>query len=198
MSPFYFLRPILEALNDGKLIRTSMALILQVIGVVSLLAGAYVLVEMLKISFRLQTEGTIGGLILAILFVAAVLGMVQVLFYRAANIRELDDSPYTVIPICSILLRALGEIYALFGVAVGVGGCIFIWLSGSNPFFLLPGIGGMFPVVAADRTFLGGLLFLLNFGLVSFAGVIAFYFLAESIVVMVDIAKNTRSKQTAS
>jgi hypothetical protein len=193
MTLFSFFRPILDALSDGRVIRTSVEYALRVLGILCLLGGIYLLVEILKASFELPTEGTIGGLILAVIFIAAVLAVVQIFFYRAGTIRKLGESQFTVIPIFSILFRAFGEIYTTFGVAVAVGGCLFIWFTKENPLYLLGGIGRFFdPSLSPEGTFLGGLLFLIYGGLLSFVILIVFYFLAESVVVLVDVAKNIR------
>ena len=192
MSPFHRFRLVLDALDDGRVIRTSVALVLRVLGVLSLLGGVYLLVEILKASFRLSTDGTIGGLILAIFFGAAVLGVVQIVFYRARAINERERAPFVVIPMCSILFRALGEIYATLGLAIAVGGCFYIWFSKLNPFAVLGPMHRLFPSILPEGTFLGGVLFLLNLGLLSFVGLLGLYFVAESAVVMVEIAKGTR------
>ena len=200
MSVFTFFRPVLHALSDGPIIRKSIAIVLQVLSVLGVLSGIYTVIEILKASFRLPTEGTIGGLILAIVVAVAVLAIVQVLLCRAQDVVSLETSPFTVIPICSILLRACGETYAILGVAVGLGGCLFIWLSGIHPFFILGAMAGLFPQVSFGNSFLGGVVFLLSLLLLSFFGLLLFYFLAESVIVMVDIAKSMRTvvRQTES
>ena len=70
---------------------------------------------------------------------------------------------------------------------------MFIWLSGINPVYLLGTVSGLFPVTAAGGTFFSGFMFLLNLVLLSFFGLLLAYFLAESVVVRVDIAKNMRT-----
>jgi hypothetical protein len=192
MIVFNFFKPVLDALNDGKVIRSSIALFLQILGVLSIVGGVYLLIDILKASFELPTEGTIGGLLLSIIFIAAVLAVAQIFFYRATNVRDLGESQFTVIPIFSILFRCFGEIYATLGVTIGVGGCIFIWFSKYNPLYLLGLIGHFFPSLSPEGTFLGGFLFLVYFALLSFVIIVVFYFLAESTVVLVDIAKNIR------
>jgi hypothetical protein len=187
-----FFKPVLDALNDGKIIRSSISLGLQILGGLSLVGGVYLLVEMLKASFDLPTEGTIGGLLLSIVFIAAVLSVAQIFFYRATNVLELGESQFTVIPIFSILFRCFGEIYATLGVSIGIGGCLFIWLSKYNPLYLFGGIGQFFPSLSPEGTFLGGVFFLVYFALLSFVIIVVFYFLAELTVVLVDIAKNIR------
>jgi hypothetical protein len=192
MSPIFFFRPVLDKLNDGKVIRTGVALALRVLGTLCLLGGLYLLIDVLKTSFSLSTEGTVGGVLFAILLLAAILAVVQILFFRATDIKSLGVSPFTVIPIFSILFRAVGEIYATFAVAVGIGGCLFAWLSGLNPLLIMGGAGGFFPSVPGGNTFLTGLLFLVALAVAAFVSLLVFYFLAESVVVLVDIASNIR------
>jgi hypothetical protein len=164
---------------------------LRAFGVLTALGGLYVLVGILKYSFQLPTQGTVGGLLFAIIFAAAIAALFQILFYRAESVRDLGQSPFTVIPIFSILFRTLGETNATFGVAVGVGGCLFVWLSGMSPLRFLPVLGEMSPA-ATGGTFLDGVSFLLSAAVLSFVLLLGFYFLAEAVVVVVDIACNVR------
>jgi len=197
MTILTFFKPVLDALNDGKVIRFSIALFLQVLGILSILSGVYLLIEILKFSFELPTEGTIGGLLFSAIFLASILAISQIFFYRAKDIRTLEESQFTIIPIFSILFKCFGEIYATLGVAIGVGGCLLIWFSGYNPLYLLRAIPLFFPLFYPERTFLGGLLFLVYLVLLSFIVIVVFYFLAESTVVLVDIAKNIRKLTTS-
>jgi hypothetical protein len=193
MSIFFFY-PILRALSNGRIIRASVAIGLRVLAVLSVLCGGYLLVELLKVVFQPQvpTEAAAGGLLFGLIFLAAVLAVGQIFWYRADSVRDLGDSPFTAIPIVSILFRAAGEVYATVGASVAVGGCLFIWFARAYPYVLLGGLGGWLPSTRSEPTFLGGLSFLGYVGLVSFLMLIFFYFLAESIVVMADIAVHVR------
>ena len=193
MSYLCFFQLVLKALDDGKVIRTSIAIALRILGVVAALGGLYLLVEMLKTSFRLPTtEGTIGGIVFSIIFVVAIISSMQIFFYRANSVKELGDSPFTVIPIVSILFRATGELYATFGTALGIGGCLFVWFSGFNPLELLGAVGGLFPSTSVGGTFASGLVFLVTMGVSSFLALVLFYFLAEATLLLADIARNIR------
>jgi hypothetical protein len=97
-----------------------------------------------------------------------------------------------VIPIVSVLLRTAGEVYATLGVSVGVGGCLFLWFARISPFYLLGRLGGILPSASAEGSFLGGISFLLSLTVASFFFLILFYFLAESVVVLVDVARHVR------
>jgi hypothetical protein len=193
MSIFFFY-PILRALSDGRIIRASVAIGLRVLAVLSVLCGGYLLVELLKTVFQPQvpTEAAAGGLLFGLIFLAAVLAVGQIFWYRADSVRDLGDSPFTAIPVVSILFRAAGEVYATLGASVAVGGCLFIWFARAYPYVLMRGLGDVMPSTSANLTFLGGLAFLGYVGLISFLALIFFYFLAESIVVMADIAVHVR------
>jgi hypothetical protein len=193
MSPLNFFHPVLRALEDGKVIRKAIALALQVSGILALVAGLFLVIQVLKFSFNIQSaEGTIGGLFLGAVLVISVACVAQIFFYRAASVRALGESPFTVIPIFSILLRTLGETYATVGVSLGVGGCLFIWLAGISPLQMLGAMGGLLPSFSAEANFLGGISFLLYLTLFSLFFLIVLYFLAESVVVIADIARNVR------
>ena len=193
MQLLTFFIPVLEKLNDGKVIRTSIAFALQILGYLTLLGFVVLLVTLLKGAFQLPGAGaTIGGVLFAFVLAATGLAIYQIFIYRAGNIRDLGESPFTVIPIFSILFRIAGEVYSVIGLAVGVGGCLFIWLAQLNPMYLLGGIGSLLPSISPEGTFLGGILFLIYLSVASFFVLIIFYFLAEASVVMVDVAKNIR------
>lgn len=192
MPANYSVRPILESLDRGQFIRESVALVLRVLAILGAIASLFLVIEMIKLSFQLPTEGTVGGLLLSILFAVSIVVIVQILFTRASHIAMLGDSSFTVIPVFSLLLRASGEMYATLTAAVGVGGCLFIWFAKLNPLQLLGGVGAFVPAYSTEGTFLGGLLFLVYLLLLSFAILVFFYFLAEATVVLADIAVNIR------
>lgn len=193
MSVLNFFHPVLEALSDGRVIRKTVVWVLRILAVLLLLAGLYFLVNILEACFRGAGAGVaIGGLLLALIVLLALVCVAQVLFYRAAAVEGLTDSTLTVIPIVSILFRAAGEVYATLGVAVGVGGCLFTWLAGASPSGLLGAFGGVLPTAPGDQSFLGGLMFLAYMAVASFLVLVVFYFLAEGTLLWADMAHNTR------
>lgn len=190
-------RTVFEGLERGSVIRRAVALALRILGILLALAGIYFLVQILKFSFQtgVPTQYTLGGLILAALLALGIFGMMQVCFFRAATINRLGESPFTVMPVISILLRAFGEVYAVALTTLGFGGCLFIWFSGTNPMNLLGSIGSFLPqpqLLGGNGMFLDGVEFLVTMALVAFGFLVLFYFLAELVVVLADIARNVR------
>ena len=97
MSKFFFY-PIPDALSKGAIIRKSVAVGLQALAVLSVLWGAYLVIAILKLAFQLPNEGTIGGLLFALIFSATILAIGQIFWYRANSVSELGESPFPVIP----------------------------------------------------------------------------------------------------
>ncbi len=193
MSPLTFFYPVLKALEDGQIIRKFATVLLQIVAGLVLLGGLLTLIGALKLSFELPTaEGTLGGILFCAILLAAIGAIAQILFFRARGISQLGESPFTVIPILSIILRAAGEIWATLGVAVAIGGCVLIWLANFDPLRMLGTAGGLLPSLPAGESFLGGLALLLYFSVFGAVVLIVFYFLAESVVVLADIARNVR------
>lgn len=192
-------RSVFGALEQGSIIRKAVALALRILGILLVLSGIYLLVQILKYSFQMgvPTQFTMGGLILAVLIAAGIFGMMQVCFFRAATVGKLGESPFTVMPVISILLRAFAEVYAVALATLGVGGCLFIWFSGMNPMTILGPLGSFVPlpepqVLLGNSQFLDGIGFLVGMALFAFTFLVFFYFLAELVLVFVDIAKNIR------
>lgn len=186
------LHPVLKALEDGRVIRAWVAGGLRIIAVLGALAGLVGAFQILKTAAN--AGETFGGLVLAAFAVVMVVAVAQILFYRAQAVNNLGDSPFTVIPIVSQLLRGTGEVYAAVATVLGLGGALFIWLTKENPLGLVGGFARLLPdsARAAGGSFAGGLLFLGWLLVVGFVVLILFYFLAETSVVLADIARNTR------
>jgi len=190
-------RTVLVALSQGKVIRSSIATVMQIGSILVLLLALLALVSILKASFQLPSAAaTVGGIIVAALLVAALFAVAQIYLFRAQSVRGLADSPFTVVPILSILFRAAGETYAVIAASYGIGACLFTWLSGMSPATLVSGFGPFLPSLPgsgeAGGSFLDGLIVLATSLIAAFLALIVFYALAEMVVVGVDIALNVR------
>jgi hypothetical protein len=75
-------------------------------------------------------------------------------------------------------------------VAVGIGGCLFIWFAKTNPLHLLGQLGGFLPSPSANQSAVDGVVFLAFFCGASFLVLFVFYFLAEATLLLADIAHN--------
>lgn len=180
---FNFFYPILDSLNRGSLIRGVMAFLFRLIGVVSFVGGVYFFFK------TISYAPDFWFVLLLFLFAAASFISLQIWFYRANVILKSEDSEFTAIPIFSNLFRAIGENYALFLITVGIGGTFMLWFSNYGGF--LWALSRYIPFVEIRYSFIGGVLFLAFTIIIAFLILLISYFLAENILVLVQIAKNT-------
>jgi hypothetical protein len=190
-------RVVLDSLSNGKVARLVFLSFLRIGGTVAAVFFVFLLVLLLKWSFQAESsQSTFAGLALALVLAVGFLGVVYVFFYRAETVSKLKDPHYSIIPAVSVLLRAAGEISVMLGISIGLGGCVFIWLAKANPLGLIGRLTGVLPFVPPAATwlggFVGGLIFLAYFLVQSIVVVTACYFLAEALVVLTEIAANTR------
>ncbi len=192
MTSRYSLVPVFRALDDGRIVRGVCASAFRIVGVLLGLAGIWAIVAVLRAGFQLgSTSATVGTLVFALLLAAGFFGAMQSIFYRAGTLAQLEPSPYAVIPVVSVVFRTLGEVYASFGAAIALGGCISIWLAQFNPVTLLDFGASLFPRSGAEN-FVGGLLYLITVAFASFVALLACYFVAEALYVLMSIARDVR------
>ncbi|HLO67157.1 MAG TPA: zinc ribbon domain-containing protein [Holophaga sp.] len=194
MNPLFF-SPVLRALNQGSVLRNVTATILRLSSLGSLVGGIWLLVQMLKVVFSQNVPGDVSFAVLwlALFVLAAAVLTAQITWIRSDTVLEIPDGAYSAIPIISTLVRCTGEVYALTLTLVGLGGCGFIWIANRFPGYFLGPLGDLIPHMGLrfENNFLIGLAFLAYLLLMAFFVIMAFYFLAEGLVVLVDIARNT-------
>jgi len=187
-----FMDPILDALNDGSVIRKGVKALVQITAVIMVLATLLLVITLLKASFQVGSSlATVGGLLLALFLIVACVCSAQVFLYRARTIDALGASPFTVVPIVAILIRLAGEFWAINMMAFAVGGCLAAWLGGPLVGVLgeLSGARGMH----VSGSFLGGLVVFGYSFVLAALSLISAYFLAEILVVTVDMARSLRT-----
>jgi hypothetical protein len=192
MEKYFFMEKVLEKISQGQFFRKSFAIALQIMAVVIATAALVAWITVWKSISEYSSEAIFGIIIFQLLFVIAVYMVVHILLIRAGNINALPDSDYTVIPIVSITLKLFGEIYASFVTVISIGGGILTWFIGSNALYMIKGSAPFFPSYGSGEGFWGGLVFIAGGLFSAFVGLVFFYFLAEAVVVLVDIAKNIK------
>jgi hypothetical protein len=203
MEKYLFMKPVLQLISVGHFFRKAFAVFLQIFAAVIAVAGLVSCVGVWKSVVGQDALLILGIIIFQLFFIIAVYMVVRTIFIRADDISALPDTDYTVIPVVSIALKLCGEIYACFSVVGAIAGGILVWFIGGNAFyfirkssFFMPGQGFSFLPEQGfggyNSDFLGGLMFMVVGWLVAFLVLVIFYFFAETVVVITDIAKNTK------
>jgi hypothetical protein len=215
MKIFGILDPFFHALSDGKIIRLTVAWVLRILAVIMALIGLFGFIAIIALSFRANNSAAdvagdlatntagaisatiiIGSILLALFVLAWGYLTAGILAFRARSVKELGDSHFTVLPVLSLLLRLNGELAFVTYSLLGVGGCLFIWITNASPFPQLGVLGDTLPFAGhGGAGFLGGLEMAFFFLLIAFSLIIFFYALAEYIAVQVEIAMNTRGSR---
>jgi hypothetical protein len=207
MPIFKFLDPFFHALSDGKIIRLTVAWVLRILAILTALVGVLGFIFIVGLAFKASEMGMgtrsaglmIGSVLLALFALAWGYLSAGVLVFRANSVKELGDSHFTVLSIVSLLFRLNGELMFVLYSVLGVGGCLFFWLTDFSPLNELGMLGEEIPFAShAGTGFLGGVEFAVIFLLIAFAGIVFSYALAELSVVLVEIALNTRGLLTTS
>jgi hypothetical protein len=197
MNIFRILDPFFNALSDGKIIRSVVAVGLRCLAALTALGGVMWTILLLATAAKAtETGGIVGGVILAACFGASGFLQTGILLYRARTISDLGPSQFTITAITSVFFRLIGEeLFVFFGV-VGLGGALYMWFSDNNPLTSMGPLASIAPS-SGGRGFLGGIWFGVMFTVIAFCAIIVCYALAELTVVLVDIAKNTGALRLA-
>lgn len=204
MKKYLFMQPVLKFVGEGTLFSRIFASALRVFAVLLTIGALIAWIQLWKMVFSMDGAAILGGVVFQALFVVGVYMVVHTVWIRAANIEGIGKSDFTVIPIVSIFLRMLGEIYACISVVVGVGGGILLLFGAYGGLAhrttrAIPGMGwqdslfsGLF---GGDSTssFLSAILVTVSGAVGALFWLVLFYLASELVVVLVDIARNTRA-----
>ena len=192
MEKYFFMGAVLEIISQGQFFRKAYAVTLQILAALIAIAALVSWITVWKSISAFSAEAIVGIIIFQLLFVIAVYVVIHIILIRAGNINALPDSDYTVIPIVSITLKLIGEIYASFITVISVAGGILSWFIGSGAFYMVKRPSLLIPSYGSGEGFWGGLVFMAGGLFSAIVGFVLFYFLAELVVVLVDIARNIK------
>jgi hypothetical protein len=205
MKLFAVMKPLFDALSDGKIIRRSTAWVLRFVAVLSMILALLGVVCVIGFGARLsQSElgehaiaAALSCIFLAIILLILGFLCAGILVFRARSIEELEEGRFTVLPMISLLLRLNGELIFVTYAFLGIGGCIFVWFALPTPFAALGALSEAVPFAPSPRSgFLGGIELAALLMLVAFAGIVINYAFSEMTMVLVEIASNTRALRT--
>ncbi len=196
LEKYMIMRPVLALISQGMIFRRLCGIILKIVAAFAGIGGLVLWIFGWKAIFTSGSAGIIiGGIIVEVLFVGLTYAIIHILLIRANDIENLPETGYSMIPIISVSLKLLGEIYASLLAFFGIAGAIFTWIAGASITQLFRTSMYMPVSIPEGFGFWGGLTSLL-FGVIgSFGMLVFFYFLAELTVVLVDIATGLKNKK---
>ena len=196
MKKYLFMERALKLISDGDFFKKIFAIILKVLAV---MIGAVTIITFFsgwEVLRYVSGAGVLGVVIFKLILLVIGYMLIHTIWIRSNSIKEIPSSDVTVIPIVSLFLKLMGEVYAIFIASMSVGACILLWFVGSMQGFpsraiysLIP-FGGLF--LSGGATFISGLTTLVMGCIIAFISLVFFYLLSEMIVIFYNIAYNTK------
>lgn len=194
---FNFINAILDKLKNGSIIRQIVSFLFRIWGVLILIGMVITAIMLLKEGFHeyVPWQLTITAILSSLILLGLGLTVFQICFYHAKEIENLKDSAFTLSPIFAIIIRTIGEIYALACLLMSAIMFVAVLIAGKNGFSLphipIPLIGEFLRMGNAD-SLLEGLLLVVYLIITAISTLLLFYFIAERIIVATDIATNVQ------
>jgi hypothetical protein len=193
MDSYLFMESVLRLIAQGNFFRKAFARVLQAMAVVVSIAGLVTWMSVWKFAARAPIVVLVGIVIFQLLFVVALYMVAHTLFIRARDIVQLPEAEFHVIPIATIALKLIGEVYASFVAVMSVASGILIWLMRGYAFSLVKIAAPFVPRLGNGQEFVGGLLLMIGGLLAAFVVLVVTYFLAELVCLMADSAQNIKT-----
>ncbi len=172
---FNLSHPLLEKLNEGRTIKLGFKIFFWLIGTASLLFALYSVYQFFDMEmYKIDVWAYL--LLVATLFAHWII--FQICWFRASTIHATQDSRFVVSAIFSIFLRAIGEIIATYLVVIGFITGFIALFSDLNSSSLIPNDFGVASILAGP--------------IVGFLVISVFYFFAERISALPEIAVNIK------
>lgn len=188
-----------EAFSGGTFFRKVIALILRFLGVLSGIGGVVLVVLVLRgmgtavgIAEGAAKVGVvIGGLLSAVAVIIASYVFVHLFFLRARTVSSLERDEFVALPILVVLTRLVGELGAAWIALTAILGFLVAWMMGGAAGSFSEALPGNPLHGIAGGGFLSGILILIGGAITAVLGLLGAYYLAESIVLLLRIARNT-------
>lgn len=194
MQKWFFVPHLLELLARGAFFRRLFFFLFRAGAVLTAVVGVGLCAGVLTLALRLPAAGVIGGFLFIAFLAVAFYAAAHIYWLRAEDVRLLPDAEFTMIPIVSVMLRTGGEVLAVLFAVVSVGACILLWFAGDQAGAVLEGIPASPLAMLLGRggnPFLEGLFVLAGGVIYALVLLAAFYFAAEAVLVLAQIARNT-------
>lgn len=183
------IRPFLKKISEGNFFTKIFSWFLKILAALALVGFLFVSYKLWdSLSSGFEIKVFFVCLFIEIIMIAMIFVIVNILLIRSIDIDSLPlSTDYTVIPIFVIVVKMLGEIFAVYFTLMGLGAGIAIWIVGAVP-PLFPGMSQM----GSGGGIAGGFIAIILGPIVGFMMLSISYLIAEQIGVFVDIARNTK------
>jgi hypothetical protein len=188
---YFFMSTLLNRLGQPEFFCRVVAIALRITAALIVLLSLTVVFKVGKITFELTQNRVLGGILFEVFFVLAVYTAVHALVIRARDIELVKGLESYSISVLILLLRLAGEAYCGFVALLAIGGGVFVWFTSRSLADVLgPLVRALFPGVADDSTFMGGIELMANGMLIGLGVLIVCYAASQALALLVRPARN--------
>jgi hypothetical protein len=191
MNDIVSARPMLHALTQGDLMRHVMGRFVQIM---ALLVGVALLISWIGIWTMIVSLSSWAALALTVtqvILLIAFIKIVQVIYARGEDIRNLEESEFTMMAIFAALLRLPGEVALVFFGLFSFAAAVLTW-AGASHVVALFGV----PVIGAHAA-IAGMAAFITCWIIGFASLVTFSLMAELTSAIFSIAHDLRCTRRA-
>lgn len=191
--PLFFMRKVIEVISQGKFFKVVCSAALSVSAYLTALLGLIAWCGLWLTLEHLQGFAVLALIVHQGVYVVVIYMQVHTALIRAADIRELPEGNFTVIPIISVFFKLFGEQTMILCVYFGlISGLLSSAMMGRGLPFIANMLGMGYGTTGLIAFFYG-ILMLVVFVIIGFMMLVFFYLLSESTLLFADIAINIKS-----
>ena len=183
----------LESLPQGPSLRRIFTCLLWVAAGILVFAGLFYIIDLIMYLPDSQHPAQVLGTGIAILIALVGVGLaLAVVMYKARDIQVYPPQSYSISHLSAQLLRAAGELQAIFHLVTGLSAGIMYWFGGQPRLPYFDSLMWRLLNFASYPPFISGLLTILACLLQAAVTLLSFYLLAELLIIMRDIPLRNR------
>jgi hypothetical protein len=194
-----FMKPVMERLGQGPFFRSKFALLMRIMAIALAIMVLVWIINIWRGGLSDAPGANIfAGILFQLFLVVGTYMAVHAMFIRAGEVSQLLEGTYTAIPIASIFLKMIGELWAAMMIAITVGATFATWIMAAAPRSLMGAVEPFAPPTTLlhgiDNAFLAGLALLIVGVIFALLYLFTFYVLADIVTVLGDVGTSARRK----
>lgn len=191
MEKFLFFKGLIEKFTEGSFLKKLFSWLAKAIAIVALVYGLYKFVDQWS-EIGEGAEAVLSRIVYQVLWLLLVYIVMHIWWMKGVILSKLKDTDYILIPTAVHYVRGVGETIAAYSIIISVAYTLMILFT-NNTYLLVPDIP-MIIAFSTESSFLMALAVLANGIVVGIIILGVYYLAAEILLVLLEIARNTRKK----
>ena len=191
MEKLLIFKGMIEKYTEGGFLKKLFSWLAKVIAIVAVVYGLYKFVDQWS-EMGEGSEAVLSRIVYQVLWLLLVYIVMHIWWMKGVILSKLNDTDYVLIPTAVHYVRGVGETIAAYSIIVSIAYTLMILFMNST-YQIVPDIP-MIVTISTESSFLWALAVLVNGIVVGIIILGVYYLAAEILLVLLEIARNTRKK----